>query len=182
MTKRWMGLVLGGAAAAVAIGAGAVAVNAASPATGRTVLSEDDVARQLAAQPAGTASQTAGVTADGATKVVTTAGGTVVIGCQGADQAVLVRWTPKTGNRSDRVNAGPAAQASIKFEGAGTEVTVVATCANGVPDGVATTDDNHGGAGTPTGAPQPTPSDDHGGNRGGGGNGGGGTDDPTGHH
>src|SRR5689334_5880335 len=127
MTKRWMSLGLVGAAAVVAVGAGAVAVNAAAPASGRNVLSEDDVARQLAAQPLGsTATHGASMSAAAVTKPVTTDAGTVVVACQG-NQVALLRWSPKTGFRTDDLSAGPGPQASITFKSATAEVTLLAT-------------------------------------------------------
>jgi lipoprotein-anchoring transpeptidase ErfK/SrfK len=168
MTKRWMSLGLVGAAAVVAVGAGAVAVNAAAPGTGRSVLSEDDVARQLAAQPGDDASTSpAPLPSAVEMKAVTTDSGTVVVACLG-NKASLARWTPKTGFRVDALSAGPASQASIIFKSANSEVTVVATCPGGVPTIAVHHDDNHGGTVN--------------GGSGGGGSGGGGADDPADHH
>jgi hypothetical protein len=199
MRNRWISLTLGGVAAVVAVGGGTAAVAAASTGNGHDVLSQQDVARQLAALPAPVATANsplsdAASAADGS-QAVSTVAGTVVVRCTG-DVTTLLRWSPNTGFRADDPVFGPASVVSVRFESdVAEDMKVSVQCAGGVASATTATDaDDHGrdgGAGSPTATPAPTGSDDHGDGRGGsddppgddhgGGNGGGGDDGPT-HH
>jgi len=169
------------AAAVVAVGAATGAVAAASSGRGSNVMSQDDVARALAADsgrgsddtpgpddtrgpdddatgPAATPSP-GGATIPGDNGVFRASkGGTVVVACDG-DLVRLVSWSPAQGYRADDAVRGPAARVSIQFESdTADDVTVVATCAAGTPTVQQIVEfDDHGGG------------DDRGGGSGGGG-------------
>ena len=67
-----------------------------------------------------------------ATTVLTSAGGTLVAGCQSAG-AYLLSWTPAQGYEVSWVTRGPAPNAKVVFEGVRTVVTMVVSCRGGVP-------------------------------------------------
>jgi hypothetical protein len=67
-----------------------------------------------------------------ATTVLTSAGGTLVAGCQPAG-AYLVSWSPAQGYEVSWVSRGPAANAKVTFEGSRKLVTMVVSCSGGVP-------------------------------------------------
>ena len=201
MRNRWISLTLGGVAAVVAVGAGTAAVAAASTGNGHDVLSQQDVARHLAALPApvATANTTlsdAAQAADGS-QALSTAAGTVVVRCSG-NVTTLLRWSPNTGFRADDPVLGPASVVSVRFESdVAEDLKVSVQCAGGVATATTGPDaDDHGrgGPGSPTATPSPTATDDHGDGRGGhddppgddhggGGSGqGGGGDDGPSHH
>jgi hypothetical protein len=101
--------------------------------------------------------------------VLTSSGGTVVASCLSTG-AFLRSWSPALGFQVGSSVRGPAATASVQFESATQELTMVVSCSTGVP--TATTqavaaggggDDNGGGGGGNSGP-------------GGGGGGGGGGD------
>jgi hypothetical protein len=181
MRNRWISLTLGGVAAIVAVGAGTAAVAAASTGNGHDVLSQQDVARQLAARPApvATANSTlsnAASAGDGS-QAVSTSAGTVVVRCTG-DVTTLLRWSPITGFRADDPVLGPASVVSVRFESdVAEDVRVSVHCVNGVAAATTALDaDDHGGnrgPGSPSATPSPTATDDHGA-------GGAGQDDPPG--
>jgi len=166
-------------------------VAAASTGNGHNVLSQQDVARQLAALPApvATANSTlsdAAAAADGS-QAVSTVAGTVVVRCTG-DVTTLLRWSPNTGFRADDPVFGPASVVSVRFESdAAEDMKVSVQCAGGVAKATAAADaDDHGrdGTGSPTATPSPSgtddpPGDDHGDDHGGGGHGGGADDGPN---
>ena len=195
MRNRWISLTLGGVAAVVAVGAGTAAVAAASTGNGHDVLSQQDVARHLAALPApvATANTTlsdAAQAADGS-QALSTVAGTVVVRCSG-NVTTLLRWSPNTGFRADDPVFGPASVVSVRFESDVAEnLKVSVQCANGVASATTAADaDDHGRGGGPaslTATPSPTATDDHGDGRGGqddppgDGHGGGGDDGPN-HH
>jgi hypothetical protein len=63
---------------------------------------------------------------------LTSIGGTVVAGCQGAG-AYLVSWSPAQGYEVDQVVRGPAATANVTFAGLRSLVTMDISCSGGVP-------------------------------------------------
>jgi hypothetical protein len=63
---------------------------------------------------------------------LTSIGGTVVAGCQGAG-AYLVSWSPAQGYEVDRVVRGPATTAQVAFAGSRKLVTMDISCSGGVP-------------------------------------------------
>jgi len=67
-----------------------------------------------------------------ATTVLTSAGGTLVAGCQPAG-AYLVSWSPAQGYEVSGVSRGPAANAKVTFAGPRKLVTMVVSCSGGVP-------------------------------------------------
>jgi hypothetical protein len=114
-------------------------------------LSQEDVARALAAVPASPttappATPTTASTAASAPRGLTVPGGTLVAECAGG-QVTLTSWSPDQGFRADDVARGPAASASIKFKNDGTENVVVVTCRDGEPHADTVADDHHGGRG-----------------------------------
>lgn len=164
-----------GAAVAVAIGLGTAAVALAE---GRddTVLSQDDVNRELetlpAAAPSGTADPSAipdvkappgssaaagvGPSAGGApatpgpgnlTKVSSRAG-VLVVGCSGTT-AELASWSVNPGYRADDVIRGPAQMVSVWFESdRADDVKAMVTCVDDRPVLTeAVEPDDHGGDG-----------------------------------
>jgi hypothetical protein len=198
MRNRWISLTLGGVAAVVAVGAGTAAVAAASTGNGHDVLSQQDVARQLAAVPAPVATANTSLSgaapAEDGSQAVSSVAGTVVVRCTG-DVTTLLRWTPTTGFRADDPVFGPASVVSVRFESdVAEDVKVTVACVNGVASATTAPDgDDHGrnrGPGGPTATPSPTATDDHGDGRGGhddppgddhggGGHGGGNDDGPN---
>jgi hypothetical protein len=186
MRNRWINATLWGAAVVLAVGAGTAAVAAASGGSGRSVLSQGDVDRALAASPNPSAKPQPSGTPDpsrkpGAAQLFRVTGGTVVAHCV-ANAAILIRWTPDTGYRADDPILGPAAAVSIRFESDTLpDVKVTVTCPADKP--VAKTsadgDDHSGGGGGGSANPSAKPTDDHGD---GNGSKGGGNDDAVGHH
>jgi len=67
-----------------------------------------------------------------ATTVLTSAGGTVVAGCQPTG-AYLFSWSPAQGYEASRVMRGPTAYASVTFDTSRKMVTMVISCTGGVP-------------------------------------------------
>jgi hypothetical protein len=174
MTNRWRSAGLWGAAVVLAVGAGTGAVAAASPGNGRQVLSRDQVDHDLGAQPstapATTTSRPATPPAQGGpSRTLAVRGGTIVVQCD-ADEATLLRWSPNSGFRADDAITGPAATVGIRFESDTAEdVTVTATCVNGIPSSAETLGDDHGGSGNGPGGLVPTATatgDDNGGDDG----------------
>ena len=155
VAAAWLfGAALTATAAAAAVNAvGSGLLGQSSP-----VLSQDEVQRRLSGTaqpespgvevPTGTPSA-AGPSPSGdtpspaAARVLATAGGTVVARCA-AGQVSLVSWSPAQGYRTDDVNRGPAAAASVKFKSSDTEVTVTATCVGDEPQAATATDNRHG--------------------------------------
>jgi hypothetical protein len=66
------------------------------------------------------------------TTVLTSAGGTVVAGCQAAG-AYVVSWSPAQGYEAPWVIRGPAATAKVAFEGSRKLITMTISCSAGVP-------------------------------------------------
>src|SRR6516164_294942 len=64
--------------------------------------------------------------------VLTSQGGTLVASCTGA-RAYLVSWSPQQGFAASDVVRGPAAHAQVTFIGGQLTVTMVVSCAAGVP-------------------------------------------------
>jgi hypothetical protein len=152
--------------AAVAATAVATIAIAASVGASRNVLSADDVARQLAADPANPApgemvvgpSATPAPIAPGENvKYVASRAGTIVVQCSG-NTVTLRSWTPKPDYRVDEVVRGPDVKAAVWFESdTFDDVEVVVKCVDGQPQKWEFVE-----------------GDDHGGGSGGGGPGGGG--------
>jgi hypothetical protein len=69
--------------------------------------------------------------------LLTSQGGTVVASCAGA-RAYLVSWSPQQGFGSSAVVRGPAINAQVMFVGGQLTVTMVVSCAAGVPTATAT--------------------------------------------
>jgi hypothetical protein len=67
-----------------------------------------------------------------ATTDLTSAGGSVVAGCQPAG-AYLVSWSPAQGYEASWVIRGPAATAKVTFAGSRKLVTMAISCSGGVP-------------------------------------------------
>ncbi len=65
-------------------------------------------------------------------KSFSSSGGTVVATCTGSS-ARLRSWQPASGFRARDIDAGPGIRASLVFKLHGTEITMTASCANGVP-------------------------------------------------
>jgi hypothetical protein len=117
-------------------------------------LSQQDVARALAATstsgPAGSATGSASATTAPATtstlqgpRGLNTPGGSIVAQCAGG-QVTLLSWSPAQGFRTDDVARGPAATASIKFKNGNAENRVTVTCLDGEPHAESAGDDHHG--------------------------------------
>jgi hypothetical protein len=70
--------------------------------------------------------------------VLTSQGGTLVASCTGA-RAYLVSWSPQQGFGSTGVVRGPATSAQVTFTDGQLTVTMVVSCAVGVPTATATT-------------------------------------------
>ena len=69
--------------------------------------------------------------------LLTSQGGTVVASCAGA-RAYLVSWSPQQGFGSSDVVRGPATNAQVTFIGGQLTVTMVVSCAAGVPTATVT--------------------------------------------
>jgi hypothetical protein len=69
--------------------------------------------------------------------VLTSQGGTIVAGCTGT-RAYVVSWSPQQGFASTDVVRGPAASAQVTFTGGQLTVTMVVSCAAGVPTATST--------------------------------------------
>ena len=68
----------------------------------------------------------------GAGTVLTSQGGAVLAGCAGA-RAYLVSWSPGQGFEAASVIRGPAASARVTFTDPQLTVTMIVSCASGVP-------------------------------------------------
>jgi len=82
--------------------------------------------------------------------VLTSQGGTLVASCAGA-RAYLVSWSPQQGFGSTGVVRGPATSARVTFTSGQLTVTMVVSCAAGVPTATSTTVSS-GDSGTRTSA------------------------------
>ncbi len=143
--------------AAVAVTATATALITASLIGNDSVLSSDDVDRQLAGAtgtPTGNATGTQQATPTTTTTATAAAGsgdvvstltpGIVTLRCDGA-QITLVSWSPNPGWRADDPVRGPAAEVSVRFESdVAEDYKVTATCVNGAPVAVLGPDDHSG--------------------------------------
>jgi hypothetical protein len=69
--------------------------------------------------------------------VLTSEGGTLVANCTGA-RAYVVSWSPQQGFASSDVVRGPATNAQVTFTNGQLTVTMVVSCATGVPTATAT--------------------------------------------
>jgi hypothetical protein len=144
---------LAAAAAAVLIGLGALRLVGESIAgTPGGVLSQEEVARELARSPSAPAPAPAptGPGSPGATvsptgsppasrtsspgprRVFTTRGGNAVAECRGS-LAWLVSWAPAPGFREHEVTRGPAAEAEVDFRGSAGRSRIKVSCAGGQP-------------------------------------------------
>jgi hypothetical protein len=81
-------------------------------------------------------------------RVLSTAGGTIVAQCTGG-QASLISWSPAQGYRADDVDVsrGPAPTAFITFKADHGELIVAVTCHGGEPRADTATDDHRKGGG-----------------------------------
>lgn len=135
------------ATSAVVVTSVAVTVGYAAGGAQDNVLSPDEVAQQLADQPAPDRPSGAGPTVTtGEPVTFERTPGRLVAACDG-DLAWLESWSPNPGYRVDDVVRGPAAQVSVWFESdSSDDVEVVVTCEAGEP---VVTDlaeaDDHGG-------------------------------------
>jgi hypothetical protein len=80
------------------------------------------------ADPTPVASDVAGAPAD---QTVTSRGGQAVVHCTGST-AYLYRWIPDQGYHVDDFKRGPGTDVRVRFESSTREVTITATCQNGV--------------------------------------------------
>jgi hypothetical protein len=146
------------AAACVATGVGVAAVSllgegisdsAARPLSSADVRRALDRSPEASEPPAGTSTTAPSPAASppstappaaGRTRVLNTAGGTVVARCAGG-QATLMSWSPAQGFRGEEDERGPAPVASVRFESSGTEIRIAVDCASGVPQAHTRTDD-----------------------------------------
>lgn len=69
--------------------------------------------------------------------LLTSQGGTLVAGCAGA-RAYLVSWSPQPGFGSSGVVRGPGTKAQVTFTNGQLTVTMVVSCAAGVPTATST--------------------------------------------
>ena len=146
------------AAATAAVGVAALDIAGAGilgPAS--QTLSQDDVARQLAAAPPATSPAPSSATPPTSStssasaptpRALPFAQGTLYAQCDNG-QVTLMSWTLTQGFRVDDVNRGPGATASIKVKtsgsskgGRGSETTAILTCVAGDPH-VETAADDH---------------------------------------
>jgi hypothetical protein len=103
---------------------------ASAPARTAPAASATPSATDVPAPGQGAATGTASPSSDGT--VLTSAGGEVVASCQAAG-AYLVSWSPLQGYEVGSVNRGPAATARVTFESTAQRVTMMVSCAAGVP-------------------------------------------------
>lgn len=107
-------------------------------------------------QPTATAHSGDPATTTGATRGLSTAGGTVVATCRGssADVVYLVSWSPAPGYHADHgVLRGPAPTATVVFESdVADDLVVTVRCVNGMPTkSVSAEADDHGDRGSDAG-------------------------------
>lgn len=140
---------------ALASGTSATPAGAGPSASPRGAKSTTKSKAAASGSPAAAAPASAGST------VLTSSGGTVVASCLSTG-AFLRSWSPAQGFQVGSSVRGPAATASVQFESATQELTMVVSCATGVP--TATTQAEAAGGGDDNGG---------GGNSGPGGGGGG---------
>jgi hypothetical protein len=133
MNRTRLALWVAAAAAAVGVTTAAVTV-ANADSGGNDVLSQDEVARQLADETAtpGTPSPEAPPpTGDAEPGTLSGQAGQLVVRCDG-DIAYLESWSPNPGYRVDDVVRGPAATVSVEFESdSADDVEVVVRCQDG---------------------------------------------------
>jgi hypothetical protein len=103
---------------------------ASAPARTAPAASATPSATDVPAPGQGAGIGTASPSSDGT--VLTSAGGEVVASCQAAG-AYLVSWSPLQGYEVGSVNRGPAATARVTFESTAQRVTMMVSCAAGVP-------------------------------------------------
>jgi hypothetical protein len=84
------------------------------------------------APPSGSASARATGQPAGTDKLLWSAGGSVIARCTGI-HVYLVSWSPEPGYRAHDVVRGPAAQASVRFDGDDVRVSVSVRCGDGTP-------------------------------------------------
>jgi hypothetical protein len=83
--------------------------------------------------------------------VLTSEGGTLVASCAGT-RSYVVSWSPQQGFGSTNVVRGPAAHAQVTFTSGQLTVTMVVSCAAGVPTATSTAMTTGAGAAMSTGA------------------------------
>jgi uncharacterized membrane protein YgcG len=158
MTKPGLRFALWAGAALAATTIATVAIGA-SVGANRDVLSQDDVASQLASDgstpddgmvvgPSNTATASPGGAVAGNDKILASRAANLVVQCTG-NTAVLKSWTPKAGYRVDEVVRGPAAKVSVWLESDPfDDVEAVVTCTDGVAKLTDLVEpDDHGGGG-----------------------------------
>jgi hypothetical protein len=124
-------------------------------------------AAQLSSSSPKPRSQRSGTASTSGT-VLSSSGGTVVAQCATAG-AFLLSWSPQQGFTAGSVARGPATTARVVFAATANTVTMVVSCASGVPAAATTV--------TSAAAPAPSPTGDDNGGGGHPGPGGGGGDD-----
>jgi hypothetical protein len=121
--------------------------------------------RSTGAQSGTSGAGGSGSTASTSGTVLSSSGGTVVAQCA-TTGVFLLSWSPQQGFAASSVVRGPATTARVVFTTTASRVTMVVSCASGVPSAATTV----------TSAPAPTPTGDDGGGGGNPGPGGGGGD------
>ncbi len=142
MRKPGIRIALWAGAALAATTIATVAI-AASMGADSDVLSQDEVASQLASDgstpddgmtvgPSDPATSSPGGTIAGDSKMLSSRAANLVVVCNG-NTAMLKSWTPKAGYRVDEVVRGPAAKVSVWLESdTFDDVEAVVTCTDGV--------------------------------------------------
>jgi hypothetical protein len=128
-----VGVVAGGAAGTSIVGA------PVSP------LSNEQVNRALAGSsptPSRQPTTTPSATVSGITRVLGTAGGTVIARCL-TGQATLMSWSPAQGYEAKNILAGPGMTVGLTFEDGDTAIGVRVGCRAGVPTAHITTEPGH---------------------------------------
>ncbi len=92
----------------------------------------EDSGRRSAAKAAGPAAVTPSPSQSLTGKWLQTPGGSVMAVCEAAG-AYLLAWSPNQGFEADDWNRGPAAVASVIFQGAASSVDVRVSCMGGSP-------------------------------------------------
>ncbi|MEU0570627.1 hypothetical protein ABZ297_35270 [Nonomuraea sp. NPDC005983] len=68
-----------------------------------------------------------------ASKAFPTRGGSVVGGCAGHDQALLLSWSPAQGYAAGDIDKGPGSTATLEFESDSDKIKVEIRCEDGFP-------------------------------------------------
>jgi hypothetical protein len=98
-----------------------------------TVPGDDDFPSSAIPSPSASAPRSGTSSSrSGTDKLLWSAGGSVIARCTGS-QVYLVSWSPEPGYRVRDVVRGPAAQASVRFDGDDERVSVSVRCVSGTP-------------------------------------------------